>query len=281
MSLYISSLNSGSNGNCYYVGNNTDAVLIDAGISCREVEKRMELTGLSMSKVKAVLVTHEHNDHIKGVQMLSKKYNLPIYVTEPTRRGGHIKLDKNLSKTFNTTEPITVGSLTVTAFSKQHDAVDPHSFLVSCNQVTVGVFTDIGIACNNLIHHFAQCQAAFLEANYDVNMLANGNYPYYLKQRVAGPQGHLSNDDAFMLFNEHRAANLSHLILSHISKNNNCPKLVTNLFAPAANGVEIVIASRYEPSPVYYVAGGNVNGTGSSTTVKKPLPIAQQLNFGF
>ena len=155
MSLFITSLNSGSNGNCYYVGNHNDAVLIDVGISCREAEKRMKKLDLSMKKVKAIFVSHEHGDHIKGVSVLANKYSLPVYITEATAKHGPI-LIKHLSRTFKANNPIAVGELTVTAFTKQHDASDPHSFIISYNSITVGVITDIGITCEQVIHYFKQ-----------------------------------------------------------------------------------------------------------------------------
>ena len=156
MSLFITSLNSGSNGNCYYVGNDNDAVLIDVGISCRETEKRMKKLGLSMKKVKAIFVSHEHGDHIKGVSALANKYSLPVYITEATAKRGPI-LIKHLSKRFKANETIAIGELMVTPFTKQHDAADPHSFIISYNSISVGVITDIGIVCENVIRYFKKC----------------------------------------------------------------------------------------------------------------------------
>src|SRR5450631_974468 len=124
MSLFITSLNSGSNGNCYYVGNGREAVLIDAGISCRETEKRMKQLGLSMKNVKAIFVSHEHTDHIKGVSTLANKYSLPVYISGITAKHGP-GLIKHLTKTFTANKPVSVGELSVTAFTKQHDAADP------------------------------------------------------------------------------------------------------------------------------------------------------------
>src|ERR1700744_1267155 len=120
MSLFITSLNSGSNGNCYYIGNESEAVLIDAGISCRETEKRMLRLGLSIKKVKAVFVSHEHSDHINGIPVLSKKYNLPVFITMPTLQGGGLSVDGSLVFPFRADETVTIGDLQVTAFSKQH-----------------------------------------------------------------------------------------------------------------------------------------------------------------
>lgn len=256
MSLYISSLNSGSNGNCYYIGNDQEAVLVDAGISCREVETRMNRLGLDIRKVKALFVSHEHTDHIKGVAMLNRKYELPVYITEPTRREAHLKLDRKLSFSFSDGTPVSIGDLQVTPFSKNHDAVDPFSFTIQYRHLQVGVFTDIGIACRSLIRHFKKCHAAFLEANYDEDMLENGSYPYYLKTRIRGGKGHLSNAQALDLFLKHRPAHMSHLFLSHLSKNNNDPSLVQQLFDRHAQGVQVHVMSRYEASAVYTLDAG-------------------------
>ncbi|MCW3074162.1 MAG: metallo-beta-lactamase [Flaviaesturariibacter sp.] len=270
MSLFITSLNSGSNGNCYYIGNENEAVLVDVGISCREVEKRLKDLGLSMQKVKAVFVSHEHSDHIRGLGMLSNKYGLPVYITAPTLRNGRLYLNKELIRDFTTMAPVQVGDLLITAFPKIHDAADPYSFTVSYKRLKVGVFTDIGAPCDQLARHFSQCHAVFLESNYDTTMLDKGNYPYYLKSRIRGGQGHLSNDQALELFRSHRSPSLTHLLLSHLSKNNNCPKLVEELFAAHAEGVQIVIASRYAATPVYEITGSNV------VVSKMQLPVDKQ-----
>src|SRR5688572_22894929 len=127
MQLFITSLNSGSNGNCYYIGNETEAVLVDAGISCRETERRMDRLGLAMEKVKAIFISHEHSDHIRGVEVLSKKYQLPVYITPKTLRYSRLNLEPELAIPFEAYEQVQVGSLTITGFPKFHDASDPHS----------------------------------------------------------------------------------------------------------------------------------------------------------
>ncbi len=190
MTLFIASLNSGSNGNCYYVGNDAEAVLIDAGLSCRETEKRMRRLGLPLDRVKAIFVSHEHDDHTKGVEVLSQRYRLPVYVTTRTLEQCRFYPDAELARPFDAASPITIGALTVTAFAKTHDACDPYSFTVASSTVRIGIFTDLGHVCDNLILHFSQCHAAFLEANYDEQLLENGRYPWPLKNphpRRSGP----------------------------------------------------------------------------------------------
>ena len=259
MPLFITSLNSGSNGNCYYIGNNTEAVLIDAGISCRETEMRMKRLGLSMSTVKAIFISHEHTDHISGVRVLSKKYQLPVFITPATLRSAGIITEKHLIRHFKADQRITIEGLSVFAFPKSHDANDPHSFMISSPGINIGVFTDIGNCCDHVIAHFKKCHAVFLEANYCENMLMNGSYPYILKKRISSDNGHLSNTQALELFTKYRGSHLSHLILSHLSKNNNSPELVAQLFRQKAGATNIVVASRYEETAVYCIEQNNVD----------------------
>ena len=257
MALFITSLNSGSNGNCFYIGNDSEAILIDAGISCRETEKRMKRLSLEMEKVRAIFVTHEHSDHITGIPALSKKYRLPVYITQSTLRSANIPVEQDLVYSFKPKKTLSIGALQVIAFKKSHDARDPHSFMITCDNVSVGVFTDIGYCCKEVIRHFGQCDAAFLESNYCEEMLMKGNYPYYLKQRIHGDEGHLSNTQALELFKNYRSRTLNHLILSHLSKNNNSPQLVERLFNEHAGSTRIVVASRYEETPVFCIEKGN------------------------
>ena len=280
MSLFITSLNSGSNGNCYYVGNETEAILVDAGISCREIEKRMNRLNLKIEKVKAVFVSHEHSDHIKGLPVLIKKYQLPVYITSATMLGGGLHFDAHLVKSFIAHEPVSIGELSITAFPKFHDASDPYSFVVSCNKICVGVFTDIGRPCKHLITYFKQCHAAFLETNYDEEMLDKGNYPIYLKNRIRGGNGHLSNQQALELFLSNRPAFLTHLLLAHLSKNNNNPELVYNLFNAHAKKVNVIIASRYQETQVFHINRSESSDQPFSVrSVKKLQPV--QLSFSF
>ena len=253
MSLYLSALNSGSNGNCYYIGSDHDAVLIDAGISCRETERRMARLGLSIDRVHAIFISHEHSDHIRGVEVLSRKHRIPVYISPVTHLNSLLRLDPHLLKPFSADEELHFGSLNVKAFPKQHDAADPYSFTVTGSGITVGVFTDIGSVCEQLIHHFGQCHAAFLEANYDETMLEEGRYPYFLKKRIRGDKGHLSNMQALELFNSYRSPFLELLVLSHISEQNNHPRIITDLFAPHAHGTRVAIASRFGESEVFSV----------------------------
>jgi phosphoribosyl 1,2-cyclic phosphodiesterase len=273
MSLQIASLNSGSNGNCYYVGNDEDAVLVDVGLSCKETERRMKKLGLSMQKVKAIFVSHEHIDHVRGLAGLAEKFSLPIYITDKTKVGCY-HLTHHQTIHFNADEPVNIGSLSVVGFAKMHDAADAHSFTIAYNNITAGVFTDIGTVCDNLIKHFKTCHAAFLEANYDDAMLENGKYPTFLKDRIRGVHGHLSNAQALDLFVEHKPSYMSHLLLAHLSKDNNDVALVQKIFTAKANGTEIIVASRYEESKVYSIGEKNTLTPLKKSKTKHSTQIA-------
>lgn len=270
MSTYFTSLNSGSNGNCYYIGNDTEAVLIDAGLSCRETERRMTRLGLNMKKVKAIFVSHEHIDHVRGLAGLADKYAMPVYVTPATKTGCyHLKENHTISFTAN--KPVHIGALSITAFPKLHDAVDPHSFIITNNEITIGVFTDIGKPCENFIAHFKKCHAAFLEANYDADMLANGKYPAFLKQRISGGVGHLSNTEALDIFVKHKPAFMSHLMLAHLSKDNNDPALVQQIFEKVADEIKIIVASRHVEMPIIKIAKNEKNILTKKTVIQTKL----------
>jgi len=275
MSLFITSLNSGSNGNCYYIGNDEEAVLIDAGISCRETERRMARLGLTMTKVKAIFVSHEHTDHVAGIGTLARKYSLPVYMAPGMIRARVPGSDVPVLIPYNSYETIEVGKLAVTAFPKLHDACDPHSFVVDGNEVRIGIFTDLGRVCGNLAHYFSECHAAFLETNYDADMLERGRYPHFLKNRIRGGKGHLSNSEALELFLRHRPVHMSHLLLSHLSKDNNNPDMVHALFERHNRGTRVMVASRYEETPVLQVMPSECKPVYRSW----PLPEEVQLSL--
>ncbi len=228
-------------------------MLIDAGISCRETERRLKRLELSIKKIKGIFITHEHADHINGVSRLSRKHQIPVYITADTVLHGRLNLKDHLVIPFRAYEPIAIGNLLVTAFPKFHDAIDPHSFMVGDHEVNVGVFTDTGISCKHTVKHFAQCHAAFLESNYDEKMLETGSYPMSLKNRIRDGRGHLSNMQALQLFVNHKPAFMSHLFLSHLSENNNTPEIVSELFNKIAGKTEIIIASREIETSLYHI----------------------------
>ncbi len=278
MALQIASLNSGSNGNCYYIGNDAEAIFIDAGLSCRETERRMKAAGLDMHRVRAIFISHEHTDHICGLPTLLKKWHIPVYITPFTHsRIAGLRGLAHKAIPFEASVEVSIGSLRVMPFRKHHDGCDPHSFTIAGGGARVGVLTDIGRVCKEVVRHFSLCDAAFLEANYDEVMLRQGRYPHHLQARISGGRGHLSNREALELFTAHRSAGMSHLLLAHLSKENNHPDLALQAFLPHAGGTEVAVASRYKESPVYTIHAGKAGGVEAALPARPVAEAAPQL----
>jgi phosphoribosyl 1,2-cyclic phosphodiesterase len=246
----ICALASGSNGNAYYIGNEKEAILIDAGISRRQLLKRMRTMHLDINKIIAVFISHEHTDHVRGFRSLCETQPLPGYIS--TKTYGNVRKNYLPDKVhlFNPGDSVQLQSIVIHSFTKQHDAGEPCSFRIEIDGYSIGVMTDLGIACANVKEHFAKCHAVFLETNYDDDMLRDGPYPLYLKNRVSSNKGHLSNKQAFELVSGSAGEQLSALLLSHISADNNRVDFALNTFAPFADRYKIVASSRYEPSEV-------------------------------
>ena len=228
MRLYFCPLFSGSSGNCIYVGNDETGVLIDAGVSGSRVEKEMRAIGVSPSVLRAILVTHEHSDHISGVGVLSRRYNLPVYATEGTWAGMRAKLgpmsdDKIV--VFDPKEDFYIGDLAVRPFETSHDAAEPCGFLLTCGQASVAIATDLGCIRKSWLQVAQTADVVLLESNYDAAMLDAGPYPYDLKRRIAGRSGHLSNDDAAEAAVTLVRQGVRYIVLGHLSKENNFPEL--------------------------------------------------------
>ncbi len=249
--LEICAIASGSNGNCYYIGNDKDAILIDAGLSGKQIINRMTELGLNPQKVKAVFITHEHGDHMRGARGVNKKLQVPIYLTAKTYNGAYKNMRPDSPKFFTPDEKVEIDDFTIYPVLKNHDAAEPCSFRIEYKNKNVGVFTDIGEACDNVKLHVSECDGLFLESNYDEKMLWEGSYPHFLKERVASKNGHLSNDQAFELLDKHTNGNLQCVFLSHISKDNNTPEKAAETMKPLTERFEVKVATRYEASEIY------------------------------
>jgi len=251
--IEICAIASGSNGNCYYIGNSTESVVVDAGISCRQIMLRMYAKKLKPSKIKAIFVTHEHIDHCSGVKTLSKRVNAPVYMTSQTYNRLRVDVRPQNVKIFTPGETITVGSFTIHTCQKRHDAVEPCGFRIEYEGISVGVFTDLGSACGRVVEQVSQCHALFLESNYDDAMLWAGSYRQSLKKRIASKYGHLSNHQAVELVRQHHHPGLQLVLLSHLSAENNRPEIAASVFDRLRNQFKIELTSRDEASEVYRI----------------------------
>ncbi len=223
--MRFASLGSGSGGNASVVGAGGMHLLVDCGFSLREVKKRLQRLDLDVTQIQAVLVTHEHSDHCKGVPMLARQMGIPVYATRGTYDA--MRGVDGLTR-FCAIEPnsrFQLGALQVRAVPVPHDARQPVQFTFEHGGLKLGLLTDLGQATPVVIEAFNGCHGLLLEANYDAQMLASGPYPYFLKARVAGALGHLSNDQAVTLLQSLETAHLQHLVLGHLSRKNNDPSL--------------------------------------------------------
>lgn len=249
--LEICAIASGSNGNCYYIGNEKDAVLIDAGISCKQIVKRMTEQGLQPEKVKAVFITHEHSDHLRGARVTGKRLHVPVYITAKTYNAAYKNLQPDFPVFFEPGTSVEMGEITVFPFLKNHDAAEPCSFRVQYKEKNIGVFTDIGEPCENVTSHLQMCDVLFLETNYDEKMLWDGSYPYFLKRRIASENGHLSNKQAYELLETFAGEKLKCVFLSHLSRENNNPEIAFKEIQPLETKFEVRLTSRYNAGEVY------------------------------
>lgn len=224
-------LASGSRGNAVYVSDGDCAILIDAGLSGREIERRLRSRGLSPESLRAIVVSHEHSDHVQGVGVLSRRWRLPVYISPRTAAGTSIgRLHDHRHFTCGT--GFQIGSLRIHPFSLSHDATDPSGFTIAGNRWKVGIATDLGCATAMVRHHLAGCGTLVLEANHDPEMLLRGPYPWPLKQRIGARTGHLSNTDCGALLAVLRHAGLRQVVLAHLSETNNTPEKAFQAVAP-------------------------------------------------
>lgn len=221
-------LGSGSQGNGTLVASNTTCVLVDCGFSLRETERRLARLGMSAHQLSAILVTHEHADHVHGVGMLSRRYNLPVYLSTGTLRG--LRKPLEVAGLLGGGQQLQIGALTIDAVAVAHDALEPTQFVFSDGQRRFGVLTDLGSYCESIVHSYTGLDALMIEANHCRDLLARGHYPYFLKQRVGGERGHLNNHQAANLVSELGWQDLQHLVLAHLSSKNNLPHLARQCF---------------------------------------------------
>lgn len=252
--IEFSVLGSGSCGNCIYVESEQSSILIDAGFSGKEIAKRIESIGRSIEKLDAIFLTHEHNDHIQGAGVLSRRYDLPIYANEGTFKGADKRLKKLFKKeTFVTGDRIQFKDLMIKPFCISHDTLDPVGYIISSGDVSLGCCTDTGKISHLMEHHLAGCNGLVLEFNHDPEMLKTGPYPPSLKQRVKSIHGHLANGDAARFLSQIVHEQLHHVVLAHLSETNNNPILALEEVRNCLGNVsapKIYLAGQDNPTPL-------------------------------
>jgi len=260
--MKMCSITSGSSGNCVFVGSEQTSLLVDAGISGKRIEFGLNEIDRTTSEMDGILVTHEHSDHIKGLGVLARRYNIPIYATKETiaaicKMNSIGKLPEGIFREIKADEDYKVGDLTVKPFAISHDAAMPVGFRLEKGDKAIAIATDMGQYSEYIIEKLSGLNALLLEANHDVNMLQVGSYPYYLKRRILGEQGHLSNENAGKLLCEVLHDNLEVVLLGHLSQENNYEALAFETVSAEitmndnpykAKDFDIKVAKRHENS---------------------------------
>ena len=250
-------------GNCLYVESDNTKLLIDAGVSLKKIEKGLDTIEVSPSSIDGILVTHEHSDHIQSLGNLSKKFNLPVFANSETFDAMPKQTDKisteNINK-FKIKQKFSINDIEITPFAIPHDAANPCGFNISCNDDKISIATDIGHMTNEILKQLEGSKFVLLESNYDTEVLKLSKYPFSLKQRIAGPNGHLSNEIASKVINYLLHDNLKTAMLGHLSKESNFPELayqtVVNELINSNSDVSklsLSVASRNEPSKLIHI----------------------------
>lgn len=253
--MFTAPLGSGSAGNSYLFEADGTAILIDAGFGIRETDKRLREMGRTIESIDALVITHEHYDHIHGAERISRKYGMPIYLTRGTRDGSHI--DPTLTRTivFENNSTFRIGNLEVHARRTIHDAADPACFVVESGDGTrIGLATDLGFADQPVIRHLKKCDVLYFESNHDLDMLRSGSYPWSLKRRIMSRFGHLSNDEAMKALEELICGEMKMLCLIHLSERNNDESIVRSmaneLLQSRGARLDLRIAAQGKPLPM-------------------------------
>ena len=240
-SFCVCPLASGSKGNSLFVSCDNQRFLIDAGLSGIEVERRLKHIDIDPQSLTAIIITHEHSDHVKGAGILSRRFNLPLYITQKTFQAcqGLGKIEDIYF--FECGTSFNIDQILVSPFSISHDAIDPAGLTMEYKDHKIGIATDLGIVTNLVKEYLKGSNILYLESNHDPEMLINGPYPWYLKQRIKDRRGHLSNIDAKILVSELKTEALKHVILAHLSEENNCPQKAVQEVSKSLNASNIAL----------------------------------------
>ena len=229
MGIQFCSLASGSSGNCHYIGTDKTKLLLDAGLTGKYIKNALYNIGVEPESIEGILVTHEHSDHVKAVGILMRKYGFKLYITEKTYEEIQLKIgkiDKEKVVFINKNTEFGIGDIIVRTYEISHDAVDPIGYTFSKDGNKVSVVTDLGVVTDYVLNEVMDSDLLLVESNHDKEMLMVGSYPYYLKKRIVGDEGHLSNDAAGQLIKETILnGNVKNVLLGHLSRENNFPEL--------------------------------------------------------
>lgn len=240
-------LASGSKGNCIYVGTDKTKILIDAGIGVRTIEKRLAEIDVEVSTIDAILISHEHSDHIRGVESLATKYQIPVFANSETAKAILLTLNrKPRFKIFSTGETFTFGDIEIHPFSIQHDTLDPVAFIFRIGNLKIGVCTDLGFVTTLVKSHLKECDYLYIEANHEPSMVYACPRPPIYKQRVLGRQGHLSNDGCAELLDEIYHEGLKHVYLAHLSGECNHPEMAIKKILSKLGDRKVSISIAYQ-----------------------------------
>jgi phosphoribosyl 1,2-cyclic phosphodiesterase len=250
--LSVCILGSGSRGNAIFVSDGVTSILIDAGFSAREIDRRMRQRGLDPAGLSAVLVTHEHTDHVRGIERLVRRHRLPVYLTAGTRQEATALHALPEIHPFACGRDFRINTLSVRPFSISHDAADPAGFTIGANGSRIGIATDLGQVTALVREHLRGCRLLIVEANHDPDMLMNGPYPWFLKQRIRSRTGHLANHETGRLLADILHPGLEQVVLAHLSETNNTPDKALAEMAALFPGtpVRFDAASQNAPSPL-------------------------------
>ncbi len=238
--MRFASLGSGSKGNATLVQAGDTLVMIDCGFSAREATRRMSRLGVAPEQLQGILVTHEHSDHCSGVARLSRQHAIPVYLTHGTAASGRLDGCHEMRR-FNSDASFEIGALSVQAVPVPHDAAEPCQYRINWGERRLGVLTDLGCITPHVVNHYRDCHSLLLEFNHDVDMLHAGSYPPPLKRRVGGDWGHLNNQQAAGFLREIDGDGLNHLVVAHISENNNSRHLAEQALVSALASLERVV----------------------------------------
>ena len=253
--IRFSVLASGSKGNSCYIETGNTRIVVDAGLSCRELIRRLNLIGRNPDCLDAVFLTHEHSDHIKGAASTARRFGATIYSNRLTLDSCEQSLKGVPCAIVNTGEFITINDLKIRTFTKCHDAVDPMGMIFSSNSASLGIITDLGRSTLLVEEHLKGCRALIIEFNHDLEMLEQGPYPLFLKRRIKGQEGHLSNMQAGELLKTIAHEGLQKVVLAHLSMENNMPdkafqKAKDSLAGCGFEKTEILISRQDIPVPI-------------------------------